>query len=45
VKLYFELQKQDKTNHILFIKDQDGKPMLLLIGKLIAYRLIFYLNV
>jgi hypothetical protein len=37
-------KKKDKTNHILFIKDRDRKPMLLLIGKLIAYRLIFYLN-
>jgi len=39
-QIIFDLENQDITNLVLFRKDRSGKPKLLLIGKLIAYRLI-----
>ena len=43
----FDLENQNKTNLILFRKERSRKSKLLLIGNLIAYRLIkltFYLK-
>ena len=46
-QIIFDLENQDRSNLILLRKDQSRKSKLLLIGKLIAYRLIkltFYLK-
>jgi hypothetical protein len=37
VKFLFESENQDRSNLILFRKDQSGKYKMLLVGNLIAY--------